>query len=146
MKKNKDNEKKRFLADFGVPFSTLEEFLQMIDQQLDVYPVWLLPFKIIPNKVKLFSPDAICDQAQFIIDVGVYGKPKRNFDQWLEINRNLEKFVHSPKIGGMKGFETVCYYNEEEFWKAFPKEKYLKLRDKYSGQVFPNLFEKVTTF
>jgi delta24-sterol reductase len=122
MKKNKDNEKKRFLADFGVPFSNLGEFLTIVDQQLEIYPIWLLPFKIFLNKSKICSSDAICDQVQFIIDVGVYGKPKRNFDRWLEINRNLERFVHSPDIGVMKGFETVCYYNEAEFWSEFQKE------------------------
>lgn len=108
-----------------------------------IYPLWLLPVKTIYNDNKIFSPDSIIKE-DFYIDFGIYGIPKKDINlsnDFLKINRNMEKKVH--ELNGMKGFETVCYYTENEFNEYYNIQKYNELRDKYNGNIYPRIYDKL---
>ena len=71
----------------------------------------------------------------------MYTIKELNSKNFLEINRKLEKKVH--ELGGMKGFETVCYYSEKEFNEYYNVTKYDELRVKYFGTIYPRLYDKL---
>ena len=140
---NKQKEQKRILADLGPPLSKLKEMIDYNENNTYIYPLWLLPVKTIYNEHKFFSPDSIIKE-DFYIDFGIYGIPKQDINlsnNFLEINRKLEKKVH--ELGGMKGFETVCYYSEKEFNEYYNVTKYDELRVKYFGTIYPRLYDKL---
>lgn len=143
MHSNKEKEKKRILADLGPPLSKLKEMIEYNESNTHIYPLWLLPVKTIYNDNKIFSPDSIIKE-DFYIDFGIYGIPKKDINlsnDFLKINRNMEKKVH--ELNGMKGFETVCYYTENEFNEYYNIQKYNELRDKYNGNIYPRIYDKL---
>ena len=142
LKSDNENEKTRLLADVGPPIEKLRDIIDYNEEHLQVYPLWLLPFKLIKNNEKIFSPDRVVD-SQFCIDVGIYGKMPKTDKSFVTVNRDLEHFVHN-ECKGMKGFETVCYYTNEEFNGLFDVDQYNALRKKYkSHDQFPSLFDKI---
>lgn len=142
MKPDNVNEQTRILADVGPPIEKLRDILDYNEEQLQVYPLWLLPFKLYKNEEKIFSPDRVVD-SKFCIDVGIYGKMLKTDKSFIEVNRELEHFVHQD-CKGMKGFETVCYYTKEEFDGLFDVDQYDVLRKKYNSHAkFPSLFDKI---
>lgn len=149
LKKDSTNEKQRILTDIGPPLSKLRDMTDFTDQHVGVYPMWHLPFKLFPNEHHIHSCEGVCKE-DIIIDFGLYGVPmeadgitKRPFSV-RGLNRDIEKKVHS--LGGMKGFETVCYYTKEEYDTIFDVNKYHALREKYhADDAFPTLFEKIVS-
>jgi hypothetical protein len=73
--------------------------------------------------------------------VGVWGEVKKDFSHFVELNRELEKFVDN--LGGRKVLYAHAYYSRDEFWKIYDFEWYNTLRDKYFADVtFPDIYDK----
>lgn len=149
MKSDRSNEKTRVLTDVGPSLTSLQSMMDYNESAVHVYPIWHLPFRLFPNDNHIFSCEAVV-RDEFCVDYGIYGRPTnpdgsvRSFDV-VELNRGLEDHVHN-KCGGMKGFETVCYYTKDEFHRIFDIDQYNALRRKYKAQTaFPTVLEKVTS-
>lgn len=145
-KSDKSNEKKRILTDVGPPLSKLKDMDSYLNEEIKVYPVWHLPFKIFRNhsEESIFSCEKVCKHDDIIIDFGIYGVPRMPAFDFFKMNKDIEKKVHA--LGGMKGFETVCYYSQEEYKALFDIEKYEALRCKYfANNKFPTHFEKIVS-
>ncbi|MEC8671158.1 MAG: hypothetical protein VXX84_00155, partial [Candidatus Thermoplasmatota archaeon] len=92
---------------------------------------------------KIFSTrkKELCED-NMIIDVGIYGIKNTTIDSKI-INETFEKF--SFENGVFKGFFSTCYFDYEQFWNHFSKEKYDKLREKYNAKErFMDIYEKIT--
>jgi len=112
-------------------------FLEYIEKNLHTYPIWLCPLKT-GNQDKL-SPN--CLKTNLVINVGVWGEVKKDFSQFVELNRELERFVEN--LGGRKVLYAHAYYSRDEFWKIYDLKWYNTLRNKYQANItFPDIFEK----
>jgi delta24-sterol reductase len=126
--------------DLCLPEERVLEFINFVDQEYEIYPLWLCPLK--PAREDTFSCTAI--DTDLVINVGVWGAMKQAEGTFTERNRRLEHEVAT--LGGRKVLYAHSYYTEEEFWKIYDNESYTKLRKKYyASQVFPNLYQKTRT-
>jgi len=132
------NLSQRYLVqDLILPKENIFKFLNFVDRELYIYPLWLCPLK--PGKYDKLSPS--CIETNLVINVGVYGEVNRDFQYFVKLNRNLEKTV--SELSGRKVLYAHAYYNFDEFWKIYDREWYNSLRDRYSaGDTFPNIYEK----
>ena len=129
-------------TDIGVPFSKLKEAMNLTDKMTDTYPRWICPIKIEHHSDKIFctkKPELCKDDIVF--DLGIYGIKNTNISS-KKINQAFEKF--SFDNGMFKGFFSTCYFTYEDFWNQFNKEKYDKVRKKYSAEGnFMDIFDKI---
>lgn len=89
------------VQDMLVPIKDLSECLSVFDREIDVYPLWLCPFKIPTN-----AKDALPDRGfihpsptagELFVDVGAYGNPKVKSFKAAPTCRRLEDYVRSVK-------------------------------------------------
>lgn len=126
------------IQDISLPNEGVLKFLEYIEKNLHTYPLWLCPLKT-GSQSKL-SPN--CLKTNLVINVGVWGEVKKDFSYFVELNRNLEKFVDN--LAGRKVLYAHAYYSRNEFWKIYDFEWYNALRDKYYANItFPDIYEKV---
>ncbi|MBI3335557.1 MAG: FAD-binding oxidoreductase [Candidatus Portnoybacteria bacterium] len=125
------------IQDFSLPKEGVLNFLEYIEKNLHTYPLWVCPLKP-ANQAKL-SPN--CLKTNLVINVGVWGEVRKDFSHFVELNRDLEKFVDN--LGGRKVLYAHAYYSRDEFWKIYDFEWYNALRDKYYANItFPDIYEK----
>ncbi len=130
-------------TDIGVPLSNLENALKLVDEMTETYPLWICPSKdnYHPDKIFCTRKKELCKD-DMIIDIGIYGIKNTSIDS-KTINKAFERF--SFENGVFKGFFSTCYFDYDEFWQHFDKEKYNNLRKKYhaSGN-FMDIYDKIT--
>jgi len=130
-------------TDIGVPLSNLGEALNLVDKMTKTYPLWICPSKDNYHPDKLFSTrkKELCKD-DMIIDIGIYGIKNTTIDS-KTINKKFERF--SFENGVFKGFFSTCYFDYDDFWKHFDKEKYDKIRKKYHAKNnFMDIYDKIT--
>ena len=103
--------------------------MELVDEMTETYPLWICPSKDNYHPDKTFSTRRkdICED-NMIIDVGIYGIKNSNIDSKI-INQAFEKFSFAN--GVFKGFFSTCYFEYNQFWEHFDKNKYDQLRKKY---------------
>lgn len=125
------------IQDLSLSRKNIFKFLNFVDRELHIYPLWLCPLK--PGKYDELSPNRI--ETNLVISVGAYGEINQDFQHFLKLNRNLEKSV--MELSGRKVLYAHAYYNFGEFWKIYDGEWYNSLRDKYYARdTFPSIYEK----
>lgn len=125
------------IQDICFPKETVREFLRFAEEELNVYPVWLLPIK--PGQQEKLSP--ACLRTDMGMDVGVWGEAKTGFENFVRLNRDIETLA--KKLGGRKTLYAHSYYSPEEFWDIYDEAWYAGLRKKYHAEnVFPDVYEK----
>jgi len=132
-------ETNHMIQDMLVPIEDLSKSLQVFDDAVAIYPIWLCPFKLPPNPGMLNSKS---EKEKMFVDVGVYGVPtKPDFDV-VHITRNIEEFVRS-----VKGFQMMyadSYMTKEEFRDMFDHSLYDRIRDRLQCEgKFPEVYDKV---
>jgi FAD/FMN-containing dehydrogenase len=130
----------RYIAqDICLPQETVNQFLQYNDATTKIYPVWICPLK--PTDDKL-APTAL--NTELVINIGLWGEPKKTAKDFRTLNRDIESKVH--KLGGRKVLYAHAYYTPEEYWAIYDKKWYDKLRKKYHAEVlFPDVYRKTLT-
>lgn len=126
---------KFIIQDLGLPVDTAEEFLRYVDNDLDIYPLWLCPLKIGQD----VNMQRI--QSDLVINIGVWGPGSTDFGAFVTENRVLEKKL--KELGGTKWLYAHTYYTQDEFWSIYNKEEYDAVRTKYHAQTLPNVYTKV---
>ncbi|MEK7617583.1 MAG: FAD-binding oxidoreductase [Patescibacteria group bacterium] len=126
-----------FVQDLSLPKENVLKFLQFVDNELHIYPLWLCPLR--PASRDKFAPN--CIETDLVINVGVWGEANRGYDNFIRVNRDVENKVR--ELGGRKVLYAHTYYPREEFWKIYDHIWYNALREKYfANSVFPDIYDK----
>lgn len=127
------------VQDISFPRERVVEFLEFLEQEIKIYPLWLCPLKA--EKDAFLAPNFVV--SDLVINIGVWGKPASNGSMY-EINRTLERVTQ--KLGGRKVLYAHAHYSEAEFWSIYDRDRYDAVRLRYhANNVFPSLYEKVFT-
>lgn len=125
------------IQDNLLPKENVAPFVDFIDKNYGIYPLWLCPMK--SSKSYILSPANL--DTELVIDVGVWGAMREEYETFVRRNRQLEDRV--DKLRGRKMFYAHCYYSEPEFWSIYDNNKYQELRRKYVAEVvFPDIYTK----
>lgn len=126
-----------FIQDFNLPSKNILEFLEFVDKELQIYPLWICPLK--PGREDKLSANYI--KTDLVFNVGVWGGVKKDFSGFVKLNQDFEK--KSTELGGRKMLYAHSYFPFDDFWKVYDLEWYNELRDKYhANDVFPTVYEK----
>jgi delta24-sterol reductase len=126
------------IQDLALPKDKIERFLEYVDQELGIYPLWICPLK--PDRTGIMNP-YYKEGDGVMINVGVWGPGPTNREKFVEANQRLEKTVRD--LGGVKWLYAQTYYSEEEFWGIYDRKVYDALRDKYGASGLPTVYDKV---
>jgi len=131
-------ENNHFIQDMLVPISSLKDSLICFEKEVQIYPVWLCPFKL-PADPGMLRP--LNNTESFFVDIGTYGVPKVSNFHPVETTRRIEKFVRDNN--GFQMLYADCYMTEEEFETMFDHSLYHEMRNKYQcHHAFPSVYGK----
>jgi FAD/FMN-containing dehydrogenase len=125
------------IQDLAMPAAKTAKFMNWVDRQLDIYPIWLCPL-LTDHDSPLLSNQL---ESKSIINVGVWGACPGSYENFVKVNRRLEAKV--TELGGKKWFYAHAYYSEDEFWAIYDRPAYDKLRRKYHATNLPSVYDKV---
>jgi delta24-sterol reductase len=136
------------IQDLAIPEQRSDGFVQYLEDEFKIYPLWLCPIKQ-DSRMVMHTASTCTDPTSYLVNVTVWGSPNygkdflgvRSFEQFVENNRKIERKV--AEVGGLKWLYACNYYLEEEFWGVYDKETYDELRLKWKADRLPNLWEKV---
>jgi FAD/FMN-containing dehydrogenase len=130
------------IQDLGLPVETAEEFLEFVDEEFGIYPLWLCPLKIGQevNFQRIGGGNGKVEEGMKL-NIGVWGPGAEHFRTFVQDNRRLEKRL--GELGGRKWLYAHTYYTEEEFWALYDRGEYEGLRGKYCAESLPDVFGKV---
>jgi FAD/FMN-containing dehydrogenase len=128
------------IQDIEVPVDRLAEFLEFLDKQTGMSPVWLCPLKQRDPDVtwELYA----LDPTVTYVNVGFWGGvdlPRGESEPFH--NRAIEQAV--TDLGGRKSLYSTAFYPEDEFWAAYGGPAYELLKKTYDpNDRFPGLYAK----
>ncbi|RJO59227.1 FAD-binding oxidoreductase [Candidatus Parcubacteria bacterium] len=126
-----------FVQDFNLPRQKTQQFLELTDRELGIFPLWFCPLR--PGQADKLS--ANCLDTDLVFNIGVWGKAQTDTINFVEVNKKFEKYT--AELNGRKMLYAHQYYNEKEFWKIYDLRWYKDLRAKYhASQTFPDIYEK----
>jgi len=140
--------KTHFIEDFLVPVKKLNDTLDMLDEMVGFYPLWLCPCKIYKTPFKgLINPGKGDD---LYVDVGIYGmvpkaraNPQEFAKNYLDLHHTVEKWIRN--IGGYQALYALTHQSKKEFEEMFDHTLYEEVRKKYNcDSIFPQLYQKVS--
>ncbi|BFZ16325.1 hypothetical protein BsWGS_19364 [Bradybaena similaris] len=132
-------EKYQLIQDLLVPMEHLGLSLNVFDKELELYPLWVCPFKLF-NQPGLVHPHG--DQDEMYVDIGAYGTPKCKGFSTIPSTRKLEDFV--AKVNGFQMLYADSYLNREQFRVMFDHRLYDKMRQQLNcDKAFPEIYDKV---
>ena len=56
--------------DLMVPLSELRAAIELLDREVQVYPIWICPFQLLSQPGLLRSPS---NRDEMFVDIGIYG-------------------------------------------------------------------------
>ncbi|KAF4965390.1 hypothetical protein FSARC_6804 [Fusarium sarcochroum] len=139
------------VQDLALPYDTAEEFINCVDSQLGIWPLWLCPLK--GSRMPTFHPvtsslkkpgrDALREAciSQPMLNIGAWGWGPSNTEDFIAKNRALEKKL--AELGGRKWLYAHTYYTEEGFWNLYDRPWYQALRERYFATTLPTVYDKV---
>ncbi|XP_026733822.1 delta(24)-sterol reductase-like [Trichoplusia ni] len=134
-------EKAHVIQDMLVPIVHLEDAIESFHKEIEVYPIWLCPFRVFnhPGQLKIKTSA----DSQMFVDIGVYGVPKAKNYETVPSTRRIEKFV--SEHDGFQMLYADTYLTRDEFRKMFDHTLYEKVRDSlpYCKEAFPEIYGKV---
>jgi delta24-sterol reductase len=126
------------IQDLALPKDKAVEFLDFVDNELEIYPLWICP--VMPDRTGVMN----CYYKEgdtVMINIGVWGPGPRKRDKFIALNKKIEKVVRD--LGGVKWLYAQTYYSYDEFWNIYDKEGYDALRSKYGASGLPTVYDKV---
>ncbi|KAJ8306436.1 hypothetical protein KUTeg_016981, partial [Tegillarca granosa] len=131
-------EKYQIIQDMLIPMKKLQEALEVFHQEIEMYPLWLCPFKLY-NLPGMIHPEG--NQDEMYVDIGAYGAPKAAGYETVKSTRNLEAYV--TKVKGFQMLYADTYLTREEFRAMFDHSLYDKMRKKLDCEkAFPEVYDK----
>ncbi|KAI9163664.1 Delta(24)-sterol reductase [Paramyrothecium foliicola] len=142
------------VQDLALPYDTAETFINWVDRELGIWPLWLCPlrqcsmptFHPVSKSPKEWSPGeqekkTSSITSQPMLNVGVWGWGPPSSAEFIAKNRKLEQKL--KEFGGRKWLYAHTYYTEEEFWTEYDHSWYQALRKKYRALGLPTVYDKV---
>jgi Delta24-sterol reductase len=128
-----------FMQDINLPIKNVLKFLEFIDNNLQIYPLWFCPLR--PGEHDKLSPN--CINADLVVNIGIWGDTNKDFSHFIKLNRDLEAMT--IELNARKVLYAHAYYPRDEFWKIYDLDWYNSLRNKYHASVvFSDIYD--TTF
>jgi delta24-sterol reductase len=125
------------IQDIALPPERAVDFLEYVDWEFGIYPLWLCPIKI-DERTPLLSRPLLNGQA---LNVGVWGYHSHDLDKVKAANCRLEDKVW--ELRGRKWLYAYAYYTEAQFWRLFDLQWYKSLRRKYHAEGLLSVYDKV---
>lgn len=133
-------EKNHFIQDMLVPISDLKDALQLFENEVKIYPLWLCPFKL-PANPGMLQP--VHSKETLYVDIGTYGVPKVEDFEPVQTTRRVEEFVREKK--GFQMMYADSYMTREEYRQMFDHSLYDKMRTELGcDKAFPEVYDKVS--
>jgi hypothetical protein len=151
------------IQDLLLPLSTSEAFVEYVNEELDIWPLWICPIRKQPNADDILgwpfyksgpdngTVDARRDilhqshtsktRGELILNFGVWGPTDPAPATVRRTNRELEKKLR--ELRGMKVPYAANFYTEDEFWDLYDRKKYDNLREKWHATALPSMYDKV---
>lgn len=127
------------IQDMAVPNENAEEFVNWLDRSVHAYPLWLCPLKV--ERCGLDPRSLTSSKAMPMLNIGVWGKsPTVDF---VAVNRRIEAKLYA--LDGIKWLYAQTFYTEKEFWSIYNRETYDALRQEYTAETLPSVYDKVKT-
>ncbi len=118
-------ERSVFNQDMGVRLSRLEEGIDYVEKNLQVYPLWNCPAGVCPSPLAFVTPRGFGAKPEMVVDIGIYGEPRKRGIRCQEALRALQKFVDVPSLWG------VSYLSREELRAIYDFDSFEAVRRKY---------------
>jgi Delta24-sterol reductase len=127
------------IEDLALPEAHCVSFLDFVDQDFGIYPLWLCPLKTSRSGL---SPRHLDPSLQTpLLNVGVWGRGPKPLAEFTAANRKIEAKV--KELGGLKWLYAQTFYTELEFWAIYDREAYEALRAKYDAAHLPSVYDKI---
>ncbi|KAH7174759.1 uncharacterized protein B0J16DRAFT_418202 [Fusarium flagelliforme] len=132
------------VQDLALPYDTAAEFINWVDSELGIWPLWLCPLK--ETRMPTFHPVMESGQrgsemSQPMLNIGVWGWGPLDPKEFKAKNRALEDKL--AEFGGRKWLYAHAYYTQEQFWGLYDRSWYECLRERYFGITLPTVYDKV---
>lgn len=137
---------KYVIQDLGVPMYNAEAFIDYIDQDLGIWPLWLCPLRPGYGTGWLRRKGWPIEKGgeggrEMVFNVGVWGPAPKEYEDLVTLNRGIERKIR--ELDGLKWPYSQYFYSEEEFWEIYDQEAYDELRVKYHAEKLPTMYDKV---
>jgi delta24-sterol reductase len=127
------------VQDYLVPLDQLSNFTSICDNELNVYPIWICPYKIIKHD---YPGIMSLEKSELYVDVGYYGLSNNDSFNMAKSIAEIENLVID-----IKGFIMLYAYNkltDNKLKQMFNFDLYRKQRDKLNANDrFPEIYDKV---
>lgn len=125
-------------VDTFIPFSKMEEFMEWFKKEVDYFPLWCVPFKIV-HKYEWVSDELFSKvKDELFLDIAIYGMQREDPEHYYRIIE--EKLI---ELGGIKTLISTNLYSEKEFWAIWNKKNYDLIKHKTDPEnIFRGLYEK----
>ncbi len=125
-------------VDTFIPYSRMEEFMEWHVENVDHFPLWCVPYKVVRKYEWIDEKYAEEIDDELFIDIAIYGMKRSDPDHYYKM---IEKKL--TELNAIKTLISTNFYTEEEFWKIWNKENYYKIKQQTDpGNVFRDLYEK----
>jgi len=126
--------------DTFIPFSKFEEFMKWYSKEVNHFPLWCVPYKVV-HKYEWLSDEFLNNVSdELFIDLAIYSMKRDDPEHYYRI---IEQKL--MEIGGIKTLISTNLYSEDEFWKIWNKENYTSIKCKTDPEnVFGGLYEKIS--
>ena len=126
-------------VDTFIPFSKFREFMEWYTKEVDHFPLWCVPYKVV-HKYEWLSDEFLTNVSdELFIDLAIYSMRRNDPEHYYRI---IE--LKLMELGGIKTLISTNLYSEDEFWKTWNKQNYTLVKHKTDpDNVFGGLYEKV---
>lgn len=136
------------IQDLAVPYEAAAEFVEFLDAEFGIYPLWLCPVRqrgrspTSPYGLLAEIKDADDpDTSEMLLNFGVWGPAPLEREAFVAANRKIERKVQ--ELRGYKWLYAHVYYTEDEFWSIYDRTEHDTLRARYHATYLPSLYDKV---
>ncbi len=124
-----------------VPIDVGAKSLDFFHEEVEVYPIWLCPFRLPYNPGMLNSRGDNKNSDEMYLDIGVYGVPKEGYRNEAT-TRKVESFVRANR--GFQMMYADSYMTKDEFESMFDHTLYREMRARHGCKgAFPEVYDKV---
>ncbi|KAF5550394.1 24-dehydrocholesterol reductase [Fusarium napiforme] len=135
------------VQDLALPYDTAETFVDWVDSELGIWPLWLCPLR--GCRTPTFHPvtEGYADtgtensMSEPMLNIGVWDWGPSDREEFKAKNKDLEKKL--MELGGRKWLYAHTYYTEEQFWELYDRPWYERLRERYFATTLPTVYDKV---
>lgn len=121
-------ESEEVIQDIEVPVTRLAEFVEFLDRQTGIQPVWFCPLQ--QRDPEVAWPLYRLDPATLYVNVGFWSTaPLPPGEREGFHNRAIEEKV--SELGGRKSLYSTAFYPEPEFWASYGGDTYRLLKKTY---------------